>query len=306
MNTSAPLFTVAIITFNVQDKLRVCLDSVRRFLPDIPVHVWDNGSTDGTLEMMRSGYAYVHYHRSNENLYFARGCNELIASCTTRYALLMNADIKLLDASVTGIVDYMESRRELIAVSPSITDHGLLRHMSSGIITPLRCIIRDSFFGMPFRSGRGFRTLNGSDIDPHSVFDAAKVTNCCCMIRCSHFLTIGGFSRRQLLYWTEEDFAVRVLRSGLKQSVYGKSIVEHDHGSSTKKLPAKLVRAIFVHDRIAYMRSLYGMVSAFVVELALVRPKIWNSIIEYYSYVSSLKVIAHLKKIVAAQGPSPK
>jgi len=298
MSSQDTYFTVAIITFNVIDKLRLCLDSVIEYLPGVSISVWDNGSTDGTKEMMESEYKNVRYTYSKENLYFAQGCNELIKQCTTKYALLMNADIKLIDSSVNQIVDYMEINSDVVAASPSVRDHNVVRHMSSGTITPLWCIVRDSFLGVPLRNSIGYRTLMGSQTESDTVFNADKITNCCCMIRCHQFTSIGGFCTRQLLYWTEEEFAVRVKRMGMKQSVYGKSIVEHDHGSSTKKLPSSLVRAIYVHDRMAYMHVMFGCVNALIVEIALLRPKIWKSFQEYYWYLLWRKKIDVIKKSI--------
>lgn len=273
--------TIAVITFNVKDKLRACILSVRRYLPHISITVWDNGSSDGTSEMIRDEFKYVNYHYSEDNLYFSRGCNELIKLCRSRYALLMNADITILDDSVLQVVDYMDNRNDLIAVSPSVRDHGLLRHMSSGIITPVVCIIRDSVWGRVYHDSAFYRSVMGDNCRPDEIFDIEKITNCCCMIRCKEFLEIGGYSQRQILYWTEEEFAMRIKKRGMKQAVYGKSVVEHEHGSSTQKLPASLIRAIYVHDRIRYMLSQYGLLYALLVEILLVRPKIWKTIMEY-------------------------
>jgi GT2 family glycosyltransferase len=298
MNHGNNLFTIAIISFNVKEKLRTGIESVYRFLPRVPLRIWDNGSTDGTREMVMSDYPEIVFYYSSENLFFARGCNELVARCTTKYVLLMNADITLIGASIAGITDYMETRDEVIAASPSVRDHGRVRHLSSGIITPGLCIARDSFWGAAIRRGKKYRMAMGDAIDPYSVFDAAKITNCCCMLRRESFCALGGFSVRQLLYWTEEEFAVRVNRYNMRQCVFGKSVVEHAHGSSTKKLPAALVRAIFVHDRIAYMRFLFGTVSAVLVEMALLRPRFWKSILEYISYLSKKGEIDRIKKII--------
>ena len=288
--------TAGIISYNVKDKLAECITTLERFLPDVPIVVWDNGSDDGTVSMMQAKFPKVVVHHCPENLYFARGCNELVARCASRYTLLMNADIKLLDESCREIARYMDSRPEVIAASPSIIDNGLVRHMASGIITPLQCIARDSVFGTVLRRRKAYRICMEADREPRSVFDSAKITNCCCMIRNEPFLETGGFSTRQILYWTEEDFALRVRRKGWVQSVCGTSMVEHDHGSSTKKLPASLVRALYVHDRLAYMRSHFGMGAMIMVECALLRPRIWKTFADFGSVLRHVNRIGSIKK----------
>jgi GT2 family glycosyltransferase len=290
------LFTAAIISFNVKEKLQSCIESIKQYFPSVPICVWDNGSSDGSQEMVKSLFPEVCYFYSPENLYFSRGCNELIARCQTKYALLMNADIKLLDRSVADIVDYMELDSKLIAVSPSVQDHGLLRHMSSGIITPFICIARDSIWGKVLRKQNRYRESMGDDVDPHSVFENKKITNCCCMIRCKTFTEIGGFSTRQILYWSEEVFAVMIQKHGLKQAVFGKCIVEHDHGSSTKKLNPQIVRAIYMHDRLQYMCSIFGFTKSIMVEIALLRPKLWISMKEYFWLLKFRGEINQIKK----------
>lgn len=287
-----------IISYNVKEKLAECITTVERHLAGVPIVVWDNGSDDGTVEMIRADFPRVTLYHCPENLFFARGCNELITRCKSRYTLLMNADIRLLDDSCTAIAEYLDARSEVIAASPSVRDKGVVRHMSSGIITPLECIARDSAWGILLRRRKAYRECMSSERDPYSVFDTAKITNCCCLVRNEPFLKMGGFSTRQILYWTEEDFAVRCGRKGWVQSVYGKSLVEHDHGSSTKKLPSSLVRALYVHDRLAYMRSLFGIPASILVEVALLRPRFWKSLVEYRRYFSHKKDIASIKERV--------
>lgn len=295
MNTDSA-FTVAILSFNVRDKLRLAIESALRLLPGVSVRVWDNGSSDGTAEMVRQLFPSVTFHYSPENILFARGCNELVSRCTTPYVLLMNADIQLVDNSIQNIITFMEHDPSLVGVSPSVRDHGLLRHMSSGILTPFLCCVRDAFWGALFRDTRRYKAAMGENIPPDTTFPAAKITNCCCMLHRKAFLEIGGFCKRQLLYWTEEDFAIRVERRNMRQAVYGNCIVEHDHGSSTKKLPQELVRAIYVNDRITYMRTHFGIAAMLLVEAALLRPRFWKSAVEYaayFSYITTMRKMRH-------------
>ena len=196
---------IGILTYNVKNKLDLCLESVSEFLPEWPVYVLDNGSRDGTDAYVRTRYPRVHYFRNHKNVFFARGCNELVRMCQAEYTFLMNADISLPDNSCLCLLDYLENHPDCIAVSPCVRDNKIIRHMASGIVTPLICIARDSFAGKFLRQTTWYKKAMLCDTNPRSTFTVPKITNSCCLVRSKEFLECNGFSTDFIMYWTEED-----------------------------------------------------------------------------------------------------
>jgi hypothetical protein len=296
-NQFSGVLSIGILSYNTSGKLRKCLNSIREHLRDIPVAVLDNASTDDSVEMVKREFPDIRLYQSKENLFFAWGCNQLAEFCTTRYVLLMNADVFFGDSSVTEIVKYMDENPQIIATSPLIQDGSILWHRASGIITPWRCIARDSIAQRFLKKTRWFRRVMFEDVPLNNPFIVPKITNGSCVVRRKEFLEAGGFSYEQILYWTEEEFALRVKRLGYLQAVYGKAVVYHEHGSSTKTLPKSLIRAIHVRDRIHYMRREYGLSAVIIVEFMLMlRLQIWKSFADYLHFIHHHRTIRLIVK----------
>ena len=291
--------TAAVLSYNTSPKLRLCLKSIRTHLPSCKTVVWDNGSTDDSVLMVRRKFPDVEIISSPENLLFAEGCNHLIQHCQTEYVLLMNADIFLQNDQLSDILPFMEAHEDLIAVSPAVKDAGRLRHLAHEAITPALAIARDSVLGKMLQRTRWDHRALFENVQPDEVFCAPKITNCCCIIRRDGFVALGGFHPDQLLYWTEEDFALRAGEAGYRQAVFGRCSVVHEHGSSTAKLPFPLLRAIVVRDRLSYMRRHFGFLATVIVELAVFfRPKLWYSIYYWYCFFTHRRELNRMARVV--------
>ena len=284
--SAAELLSVGVLSYNASDRLQVGLASLRQYLPGCPVMVWDNCSSDDSATVVSTLFPEVELVNSAVNLLFPEGCNQLVCRCDSRYLLLMNADVFLEDDSILGLVDFMEEHADLLATSPAVRDGGRTRHMAHDVVTPMLTVARDSVLGKVFRRTRWYRQAMHEQSAPNQVFFVPKITNSCCVLRCQAFVDLGGFHPGQFLYWTEEDIALRAAAAGYRQAVVGSSVVGHQHGTSTSTLPRSVLRAMIVHDRVAYMRRNFGALAAALVELAVaLRPKIWHSAYNYACYL---------------------
>ena len=77
-----PHVQVLILNWNGKDLLKPCLDSVLAIdYPDYAVLVIDNGSTDGSLDMIKENYSKVEILALDKNYGFAGGYNR----CFTQF-----------------------------------------------------------------------------------------------------------------------------------------------------------------------------------------------------------------------------
>lgn len=93
-SASAPnLVSVLIPTWNGRDLLRTCLDSLaHQTLRDFEVVVAENGSSDGTAEMLARDYAWVQVVALERNLGFARGVLAAYEAARGNLIVLLNND----------------------------------------------------------------------------------------------------------------------------------------------------------------------------------------------------------------------
>jgi len=92
-STNLPLTTVIIPHWNGAHHLPTCLESLRRQIhPRVEVIVADNGSTDGSLELLARDYPEVHVLALGENRGFAGACNAGMQIARGEFVVLLNND----------------------------------------------------------------------------------------------------------------------------------------------------------------------------------------------------------------------
>ncbi len=92
--SSNPLsISVVIVNWNSKSDLTDCLRALEAQTDrDFETIVVDNGSTDGSIELVRSVFPRVSLVETGENLGFAEGCNRGIARATGEWLALLNND----------------------------------------------------------------------------------------------------------------------------------------------------------------------------------------------------------------------
>lgn len=103
--------TIIIVNWNTRELLRRCLESVFGTVHGLLFEVWviDNGSTDGSGEMVRAEFPQVRLIENIDNLGFAKANNQALKVCSERYALLLNSDAFLMDGAVEGLIAALEN-----------------------------------------------------------------------------------------------------------------------------------------------------------------------------------------------------
>ena len=98
----ASTLAIVIVSYNVRDELDACLQSiVGRTQPlDTTIVVVDNGSTDGTPDLIRARRPGVRVIEAGENLGFARANNVGIRATTSDLVLLLNPDTVVPDGAI--------------------------------------------------------------------------------------------------------------------------------------------------------------------------------------------------------------
>jgi GT2 family glycosyltransferase len=195
----------------------MCLDSLAKLdFEDYEVIVVDNGSVDGSREMIEEQYPEVRLLKMPDNMGFAIACNEGIKASNAEYIVLLNNDIEVTP-------DWL---RELY--------EGMERHPECGMGTTKMMFLdqRDVFYntGDLFHSwsAGGGRGQGEKDIGQYEkedyVFGACAGAG---IYRREFFNQVGLFDEDFFIFAEDVDLNMRGQLQGLKSVYLPKAKVFH-------------------------------------------------------------------------------
>jgi len=262
--------SILIVSWNVRDLLRRCLDSIvssqsedhpapteRRRL-NTEILVVDNASNDGTVEMLRAEFPTARVIANPANVGFTRANNQALAIAQGRYLFLLNPDTELYPGALQTLFAYAE------------------QHPRVGIIGP-RLFYGD---GSPQSSRRRFPTLataffestrlqqwfpRHAAITRYYMLDTRDdetqevdwVNGAAMFVRRQVYEQVGGFDEQFFMYSEELDWCYRTQRAGWQIIYLPTAQVTHYEGKSSEQAVA--ARDIHFHSsKVRFFRKYYG------------------------------------------------
>ncbi len=217
--------SIIILTWNGLAYTERCLQTLRErtLFPDYEVVVADNGSTDGTLEYLRS-LPWVRLVENGSNLGFVRGNNRALGLCDrTSDVVLLNNDTEIIQP------DWLTRLRESAYRSPDVgvvgarlrRPDGMLQH--AGTYMPL-----ETFWGQQI--GAGERDVNQYNADA----EVEGVVFACVYIRREVIERVGPLDEDYFSYFEDSDYCLKARGQGYKVVCCGAATVVHHENTSTK------------------------------------------------------------------------
>lgn len=143
--------SIIIVNYNTRDLLKDCLISIYKHTTEISfeVIVSDNGSVDGSIEMLKQEFSQVVLIENNANLGFGTANNRGLAVAKGKYIFYLNSDTVLLNNAVKFFYDYWENsadKESLGALGCNLLDaDGKLTHSFESFPSSKK-ILKDTTF----------------------------------------------------------------------------------------------------------------------------------------------------------------
>ncbi len=218
-----PLVSVVVVNWNGERYLAPCLESlVRQTYPRLEIVVVDNGSTDGSLALLRRDWAArVRLVEHPANLGFAGGSNSGIRAAEGEYVALLNNDAVADPGWVGALVSAAESdpaigmcaSRIYVQDRPGVLD-------SAGLL-----ISRDGV-------GRGRGRLEPDGAEFARDEDALVPSGCAALYRRAMLDRIGLFDEDFFAYCEDSDLGLRARLAGWRCRYAPSAIVHHRYSGS--------------------------------------------------------------------------
>lgn len=212
---------VVIPSWNSAGLLPRCLDSLADQGAELELMVVDNGSADGSVELLRErGVPHVSLA---ENVGFAAAVNLGAARTRAPAVLALNADAVLEPGAVGRLAAALAADPELGGVQPRILQ---LEAGAEGDVGSARLYSR----GMALSAdGRAFEEGAGEAQDSRSAA-AREVFGVCgaaCLLRRELFARLGGYDERYFAFYEDVDLNVRARIAGWRFAYVPEAVAWH-------------------------------------------------------------------------------
>jgi len=224
----SPSVAVVIPTYNGAHHLPACLDSVAALSYEsslVETIVVDNGSTDGTRELLAERSPWVRVMRLPENVGFAEAINRAAAATQAECLALLNNDMRVEKEWLNELVRMYDPDNGYLCVAGLILDwDGLRVDFADGFVNFHGAAAQDRF---------------GDPVDQVAIEDGRELPFACggsMLIDRRRFLALGGFDPAYFAFFEDVDLGWRLWLSGDRVRLAARARSFHRHHSTGSAL----------------------------------------------------------------------
>jgi GT2 family glycosyltransferase len=196
--------------------------------------VVDNGSMDGTIEMMKTEFPSVALVALEKNIGFGAASNRGMQRCRSEHIYLINADTRVKPGSLAALNRYLEFHPEAAMIGPRLLNpDGTLQTSCFYYPTPLHVFLYISgsykiIPHLPILKKRSLQKVSGQT--PMSV---PWVHGAALAFRRDQIQSLGGFDETFFLYFEEVDLCYRLSLQGQQMHFMPEAEIIHVGGATT-------------------------------------------------------------------------
>jgi GT2 family glycosyltransferase len=256
--------SIVIVSWNTKEILRACLESLRQNTGSthVEVIVVDNGSRDGSAQMVECDFPAVRLVVNTCNMGFAAANNRGLSAARGRYLLLLNSDTIALPGAIDEMVRYMDAHPRVGALGPrllnvdgslqvSVRDFPRLDHDAAMMLEVKH---------WPVLGDMARRHLQRAYLpDPEQTREVDWVMGACLLLRREAVEQVGPLDDAYFFFFEEVDLCYRLRQHGWSVVFLSKAGIVHLGGQSWARVSApRLVwyyRGLLRFYRLHYSRG---------------------------------------------------
>ena len=234
--------SIVIICWNDLKVIENCLSSIFKGTTktEFEVIVTDNGSTDGSIERIRTNFPAVRLIENGANLGFSKANNVGIRAAVGDYVLILNPDTIVHPGSLDRWMEFADKHPEAGGFGCKVLNpDGSFQGTARPFPTVRRALIAAlglralAYLGSAFISDKyvGWNGETERKIDWQS--------GCCVMVRGEVLKQIAGFDEQFFFHYEEVDLCFRVWESGHPILFTPDVTITHLGGQSVGRFPVR-------------------------------------------------------------------
>ena len=267
--------SIIIVNWNTKDLLKNCLKSIYQYTSDLDfeVIVVDNGSSDGSIEMIRQEFPQIILIANSENLGFAKANNlgfEKSRSALPEYVLFLNSDTLIKENSFLKMVEVLRKDRKIGVLSPKLIEpdgkfqQEFYRKFPS--LSQTFWLYLPPLNKLTYKIGF-LRRKYLSDIKQKSgPVDNVNLPGACLMMPAEVFRKIGLWDENFWIWLEDVDLCWRIKLAGYKLYFLSEAEIIHFGGSSFEKWDSFKMIYNFRLSYLKYFRKHKRKFQAFLVK----------------------------------------
>ncbi len=247
--------SIIIVNYNTKLLIEQCLHSIKKADRnlDCEIIVIDNNSTDGSKEYLSQKFPEIKYVFNNDNLGFARACNQGFKISSGNYILFLNPDTIIPETCLNDCIQFFEIHSDTGALGVRMVNGNgkFLKESKRGTPSPAASFYK--LFGLAaiFPTSKMFAKYYHGDLSETENNPVEVLSGAFMMVKREVFEKLNGFDEDFFMYGEDIDLSVRVRQSGYQNYYLGKIEIIHLKGGST------------IHDR-KYVEDFYSAMTLFV------------------------------------------
>ncbi len=230
---------VIVVNWNAREDLRRCLQSLAvepQSQCSSEVWVVDNGSADGSAEMVRGKFPQARLIANPDNRGFSRANNQAIAASDSRFVFLLNSDATIHPGALDALVAFADAHPQAGVIGPQVRNpDGSLQFSCRRFPSLGAGFFRNTYLGRLFPRNRYARNYLMGDVDHTQPRPVDWVSGCAMLIRRDLIDANGALDERFFMYCEDVDICWRCWQSGREVWYAPDAVVTHAIGASSDK-----------------------------------------------------------------------
>jgi GT2 family glycosyltransferase len=203
--------SIIIPAFNRKSELRKCLESVyKQDYQNFEILILDNGSADGTREMILGQYPGVRLFSNRKNLYACRTRNLGVSRCVGSYVWFLDSDVVVVNEHC------LSTMMELIRSDEAI-----------GGIGGTVYVFKDRTTGIALPRHNRFNMVEDWDRESFQLVECDFLPSSNLLMKKELLLKVGGFTEIYDYLLEDNDLGLKVMRFGLKNVADRRTVAFH-------------------------------------------------------------------------------
>ncbi|MDY7076453.1 MAG: glycosyltransferase family 2 protein [Chloroflexota bacterium] len=269
--------SIVIVSWNVRDLLRQCLRSISSLSSSLSseIIVVDNGSADGSVEMVQAEFPSVRVITNVDNRGFPTAINQGIGVAQGRYIFLLNPDTEVVDDALGTMVTFADVHSDVGIIGPQLLDPDGSVQSSRRRFPTLATAFFESTWLTHYAPRSLLRHYQMLDTPDNATQDVDWVDGAAFMARRKAVEQVGLMDEGFFMYSEELDWCRRFRETGWRVVYLPAARIVHHRGKSSEQV----VAASHIHfqtSKVRYFRKYHGRTVAEMLRLFLLGNYAWQ------------------------------